>query len=71
MGKYKIGPARELATCFAVAAGNERWESGASISHCSAATATSNDRLVRNTRQHIVRSEMFDTYVAYLVVVSS
>jgi hypothetical protein len=58
VGKYEIGPARELAACFAVAAGDERWESGASVGHCGAATATSNNRLVGNTRQHIVRFEV-------------
>jgi hypothetical protein len=46
VGKYEIGPAKELAACFAVAADDECWESGASVSHCSTATATSNDRLV-------------------------
>ncbi len=59
MGKYETGPARELAACFAVAVGDERWEIGASVGHCATATATSNeDRLVGYTRRHIVRKDL-------------
>ena len=49
MGKYEIGPTRELIVYFAVATGDERWESSASVGHYGVVIATSNDRLIGNT----------------------